>query len=80
MSTRNIFAVLFVAAFLILFYLVLVPVPVIWPQTPPTITASAGATLWKDRTFEVVLQGFIILSGVMAILLLVFGKKTGESG
>ena len=77
MSTRDILAVLFIAAFLILFYLALAPVPVVWPQTPPIITLSAGATLWKDRTFEVVLQGFIILTGVMAILLLVFGRRTG---
>jgi hypothetical protein len=74
------FALLFVAAFLVLFSIVLIPVPIVWPDTPPAITISAGETLWNDRTFEVILQGFIILTGVMAILLLVFGKKMGESG
>ena len=80
MNLRNIFALLFVVAFLVMFSIVLIPVPIVWPDIPPTITISAGATLWNDRTFEVILQGFIILTGVMAILLLVFGKKMGESG
>jgi hypothetical protein len=73
------FALLFVAAFLVLFSIVLIPVPIVWPDIPPAITISAGETLWNDRTFEVILQGFIILTGVMAILLLVFGKKWGSS-
>jgi hypothetical protein len=77
-NVRNIFALLFVAAFLVLFSIVLIPVPIVWPDIPPVITISAGETLWNDRTFEVILQGFIILTGVMAILLLVFGKKWGS--
>lgn len=80
MNLRNIFALLFVGAFLVMFTIVLIPVPIAWPDIPPAITISAGSTLWNDRTFEVILQGFIILTGVMAILLLVFGKKMGESG
>jgi hypothetical protein len=31
---------------------------------------AAGEALWNGRTYEVILQGFIMLSGVMAILLL----------
>jgi hypothetical protein len=76
-NVRNIFALLFVAAFLLLFFIVLIPVPILWPDIPPAITISAGAKLWNDRTFEVILQGFIILTGIMAILLLVFGIKMG---
>ena len=78
MNLRNIFALLFVVTFLVMFSIVLIPVPIVWPDIPPTITTSAGATLWNDRTFEVILQGFVILTGVMAILLLVFGKKKGS--
>lgn len=80
MNPRNISALLFIVAFLIIFSLVLSPVPLVLPNTPPAVSMSAGATLWNDRTFDVILQGFIILTGVMAILLLVFGKKVGESG
>jgi hypothetical protein len=32
--------------------------------------------MWKDRTFEVVLQGFIILAGVFSILLLLGSMKS----
>lgn len=45
--------------------------------TQPLIT-SAGAALWKGRTFEVFLQGIIILAGVISILLLLGSEKTEE--
>ncbi|MDD1718510.1 MAG: hypothetical protein LUQ25_00490 [Methanoregulaceae archaeon] len=42
--------------------------------------ASAGAVLWKGRTTEVLLQGLIILAGVLSILLLLgSGKRGGNS-
>ena len=40
-----------------------------WPVTP-AVALRAGEALWKGRTYEVILQGFITLAGVMAILLL----------
>jgi len=61
--------------FLLLFIAVLVPDAAVWPVSIPTETA-AGTVMWKDRTFEVVLQGFIILAGVFSILLLLGSMKS----
>ncbi|OPY37492.1 MAG: hypothetical protein A4E35_01408 [Methanoregula sp. PtaU1.Bin051] len=77
MNGRNVFAVLFIVAFLLLFYIILAPTPGGWPEKVP-VTAGAGTALWMDRTFEVVLQGFIILAGVVSILLLLVYRKRKE--
>jgi len=65
--------------FLLLFVFTLVMGGVAWPVSPPATTA-AGEALWKGRTFEVILQGFMILSGVMSIILLLgSGRSRGGS-
>jgi hypothetical protein len=48
-----------------------------WPATIPQVTA-AGVAIWKGRTLEVVVQGIIILSGVISILLLLGPEKSRE--
>lgn len=57
----------------ILFFLVIILILALsvaaGPVTPPVIT-GAGDALWKGRTFEVVLQGIMILSAVLSIILL----------
>ncbi len=45
-----------------------------FPITPPGIV-NVGAIKWEYRSYEVLLQGFILLAGVMAILLLLGSRK-----
>ncbi len=45
-----------------------------FPTTPPGIV-DVGAVKWEYRSYEVLLQGFILLAGVMAILLLLGSRK-----
>jgi hypothetical protein len=80
MNFRNVSAVLLILIFLILFYCILSPTPAFTvPGSPATMTA-VGTALWKGRTFEALLQGFIILAGVMSILLLLVVRNSkGEA-
>ncbi len=48
-----------------------------FPATTPPFTI-AGAAMWKGRTFEVILQGLIILAGVISILLLLHADRSKE--
>lgn len=54
---------------LFLIVILLAPATASWSFAPPRIL-DAGTALWKGRTYEVFLQGVILLAGVMAILLL----------
>lgn len=57
------------------FLIVVVLAPEIASLSPgPPMLFDVGAALWKGRTFEVFLQGVILLVGAMAILLLL-GQK-----
>ena len=79
MKTRNACAAFFGIGFFLLFCNLLIRMPAYHPG-PVIISVQAGSALWKDRTFEVILQGFILLSGVLSILLLlVFKKQEGGS-
>ena len=69
MNPKNAVALFLGVAFPVLFTVIMIPHMVSWPGTPPLVKA-AGEALWNGRTYEVILQGFIMLSGVMAILLL----------
>jgi len=75
MNAKTAFAIMLGAVFLLLFITILVPAAPTWPVTIPSNTA-AGIVMWKDRTFEVILQGFIILAGVFSILLLLGSIKS----
>ena len=76
MNSREAYAPTFVIAFAILFCVLLLRLPSV--PAVAMVAEPVGAALWKDRTFEVVLQGFIILAGVMSILLLV--SRRGKEG
>jgi hypothetical protein len=65
------------ALFLLLFTLALPADIAAWPAAPPAVM-TAGDALWKGRTFEVILQGIMILSGVMSILLLLGAQRHQE--
>jgi hypothetical protein len=75
MNAKTAFAIILGVFFLLLLIAVLVPDAAVWPISIPAETA-AGTVMWKDRTFEVVLQGFIILAGVFSILLLLGSMKS----
>jgi predicted branched-subunit amino acid permease len=69
MNPKNAAAVSLAVAFLLLFVVIVIPHCASLPGTPALVVA-AGEALWRGRTYEVILQGFITLAGVMAILLL----------
>ena len=69
MNAKNACALFLGVAFLLLIIIVVIPHFASWPGTPPQVVA-AGVSLWKGRSYEVILQGFIMLAGVMSILLL----------
>lgn len=80
MNTRNMFLSLFTAAFTLIIFFILFTHSLGAPVAP-VVAAGAGAALWTGRTFEVVLQGFIILAGVVSILLLLSsGRRKERSG
>ena len=69
MNRRGACTLLLSIVFFILFCNLLLRIPTpqeIVPASPGTL----GTALWVDRTFEVVLQGFLLLAGVVSILLL----------
>jgi hypothetical protein len=61
------------AAFLVLFVISVLPGTIPWPAMGPAIS-DLGIVKWEDRTLEVLYQGLILFSGVVAILLLL-GKR-----
>jgi hypothetical protein len=63
--------------FLVIFVYAMGPAVIVLQPPLPAATA-AGEALWKGRTFEVILQGFMILSGVMSILLLTGSRQSRE--
>ena len=69
MNVKNATALFLGVAFLLLFIVVVIPHVASWTAIPAE-ALNAGEALWNGRTYEVILQGFIMLSGVMAILLL----------
>ena len=69
MNAKSACALVLAILFIIVFFVALGQGVPALPATAPQLTI-AGASLWKGRTFEVILQGLIILSGVVAILLL----------
>jgi len=69
MNAKNATALFLGVAFLLLFIVVVIPHAGSWPVIPAE-ALRVGEALWKGRTYEVILQGFIMLAGVMAILLL----------
>ena len=77
MNAKSAAAFAVAVLFLILFIVILGQSVPVLPVTPP-FPASAGTALWNGRTFEVILQGLIILSGVVAILLLLKKDTSGE--
>jgi hypothetical protein len=77
MNAKNACALILGTAFLILFIALVVPHAVLWPAIIP-VSPGVGAALWKGRTYEALLQGMIVLAGVLSILLLLGLKQSGR--
>jgi hypothetical protein len=65
------------AAVLVLLVAVTAPESLLWPAAPPS-AGLVGEALWTGRPGEVLLQGLLILSGVIAILLLIGPTRSGR--
>ncbi|MGB9176050.1 MAG: hypothetical protein WCB46_04860 [Methanoregula sp.] len=76
MNAKNVCAVILGTVFLIIFIAFVVPHPLAWPAVP-LVPSGVGAALWKGRTYEVLLQGMIVLAGVLSILLLLGLRQSG---
>ena len=77
MNQKSILAVFLGVSFFGVFAATILSDMPTWHATIPHVTA-AGVAIWKGRTIEVVVQGIIILSGVISILLLLGPDKSRE--
>ena len=77
MNAKNTCAIIIGIVFLALFIVIIVSPALSLPMSTPTI-AGVGAAMWKDRAYDTMLQGVIILAGVMSILLLLGLKQSGR--
>jgi hypothetical protein len=59
---------------LLLFMMVIVSIDNAWPAAGP-VKSDVGSAKWGPRSFEVLLQGIILLAGVVAIILLLGSRK-----
>jgi len=77
MNHRSVLGLALGILFLLVFIVILASGIAAGPVASP-VAASAGEALWKGRTFEVILQGIMILSAVMSIILLLgSGRSRG---
>ncbi len=76
MNAKHACAAFLGSAFLVLFAAIVAP-PALSLTALPPLSPAPGAALWKGRTYEGLLQGMIILAGVLSILLLLGRKQSG---
>jgi hypothetical protein len=77
MIRRGAWAVVAGAAVLVLLVAVTAPESLLWPAAPPPV-GLVGEALWMGRSGEILLQGLLILAGVLAILLLIGPERSGR--
>ncbi|NLX50242.1 MAG: hypothetical protein GXY82_10330 [Methanospirillum sp.] len=70
MNRQAAWAAVIGGAVLVLLVAVTVSGGTLWPAASPP-AGSAGIALWEGRWTEVLYQGLLLLSGVLAILLLI---------
>ncbi len=78
MNGKGLAGVLIAIAFVALFIAALIPAAISWPAIAPA-SGGVGTAMWETRTFEVLLQGLVLLGGVVAILLLLGTRKMQEA-
>jgi uncharacterized BrkB/YihY/UPF0761 family membrane protein len=74
LNAKAVAGLLLGALFLLLFLSAIVSVTTPWPAAPPGVS-DVGSVKWEFRSYEVLLQGIILLAGVMAIILLLGSGK-----
>ncbi len=77
MRAKTLCAIVLGLLFFAVFAVLMLPRAPALPAIPP-LSGDAGAAIWKLRSFDTVLQGIIILSGVMSILLLLGSGRSGR--
>jgi len=75
MSIKDLSGMILGIAFLTIFVALVLPSTVSWPVMGP-ISTNVGMVKWEGRTLEVLFQGFILFSGVVAILMLLGSRKS----
>jgi hypothetical protein len=78
MRGKELSGVILGAAFLALFMASVLTGTISWPASGP-LTGNVGFVKWEDRTLEVIFQGLILFSGVVAILLLLGKRRSGRT-
>jgi hypothetical protein len=74
LNAKAVAGLLLGALFLLIFLSAIVSVTTPWPAAPPGVS-DVGSVKWEFRSYEVLLQGIILLAGVMAIILLLGSGK-----
>ena len=77
MNTKAITGIVLGVMFLSLFIVAILPGGTSWPASSPGHD-DVGSEKWGPRAYEVLLQGFILLAGVVAIILLLRSRKYEE--
>jgi hypothetical protein len=77
MNAKTACAIILGTVFLVLFITLVIPHFTSWPTVTP-VSAGIGVALWKGRAYDTILQGIILLAGVMSILLLLGLKQSGR--
>lgn len=78
MRARSVAGIALGIAFLILFLAAMLSVPPLSPAGE-AVPSAPGTVLWNARTIEVLAQGFILLGGAVAILLLLGAGRNREA-
>lgn len=79
MKAKSLLAGFLAAAFLVLILAAVLPASLRWPLLPPAET-QIGLALWSVRTYEVLVQGLLLLGGALAVLLLLGRHVPEEAG
>jgi len=77
MNAKAVTGILLCVVFFSLITLVILSITAPWPAAAPANT-DVGFAKWGVRSFEVLLQGIILLAGVVAIILLLGSRRSRE--
>jgi ABC-type Fe3+ transport system permease subunit len=78
MNTKAVVGILLGMMFILLFIVAIFSITISWPGSAPA-NNDVGNAKWGPRSFEVLSQGFILLAGVVAIILLLGSRKIKEA-
>lgn len=78
MNAKAVAGATIAVAFVALVAVAILPTTLPWPAIAPA-GPGVGTALWTSRTVEVLLQAFVLLGGVVAILLLLGVRAEKEA-